>query len=61
MRELFEFAELLASAWRLANEDERMPTSHGILDQALFELRDKLPTRFRDTLTFGTLGGVPLL
>lgn len=55
MRELFEFAEFLASAWRLAhqNDDERMPTSHGVLDRALFELRDELPERLRDVLSFG--------
>jgi hypothetical protein len=56
MREHFEFAEFLASAWRLANtdsDDSRIPTSHGILDQALYELRKELPPRFRELLTFG--------
>lgn len=53
MREIYEFAEFLASAWRLANRDERIPTSHGVLDQALFEMREKLPENFRDLLTFG--------
>jgi hypothetical protein len=53
MRELFEFAEFLTSAWRLANPHDRMPTSHGILDQALWELRDQLPCKFQNTLTFG--------
>ncbi len=53
MRELFEFAEFLASAWRLANADDRMPTSHGVLDQALYELREHLPEQFREVLTFG--------
>jgi hypothetical protein len=56
MREHFEFAEFLAAAWRLANtgaDDARMPTSHGILDQALYELRDDLPENFKRTLSFG--------
>ena len=53
MRELFEFAEFLTSAWRLANPHDRMPTSHGILDQALWELRERLPIKFRSTLSFG--------
>jgi hypothetical protein len=56
MREHFEFAEFLAAAWRLATSDandKRIPTSHGILDQALYELRGQLPRRYRDVLTFG--------
>jgi hypothetical protein len=55
MREHFEFAEFLAAAWRLANPDAdgRIPTSHGILDQALYELRNELPSKFREFLTFG--------
>jgi hypothetical protein len=53
MREIYEFAEFLSSAWRLANKDERIPTSHGVLDQALYEMKDELPAKFRDLLTFG--------
>lgn len=53
MREIYEFAEFLSSAWRLANKDERIPTSHGVLDQALYEMKEKLPGNFRDLLTFG--------
>jgi hypothetical protein len=53
MRDLFEFAEFLAAAWKLANGDERLPTSHGILDAALYAIRDELPERFRETLSFG--------
>lgn len=53
MRELFEMAEFLASAWKLANGDERIPTSHGILDEALYELRDELPAGFQNALSFG--------
>jgi len=56
MREHFEFAEFLAAAWRLANtgnNNERMPTSHGILDKALYELQNELPERFKGVLSFG--------
>jgi hypothetical protein len=56
MREHFEFAEFLASAWRLANagqEAPRLPTSHGILDQALYEVRDDLPEKLKGVLSFG--------
>lgn len=55
MREHYEIAEFIASSWRLANgkDDARIPTSHGILDQALYELRDELPDDLRDVLSFG--------
>lgn len=53
MRDLFEMAEFLAASWKLANGDDRMPTSHGFLDSALFELRDELPDRFQEKLSFG--------
>lgn len=53
MRELFEMAEFLAASWRLANGDERMPTSHGLLDEALHETLNDLPPRFRELLSFG--------
>lgn len=54
MREYYELAEYLTASWRLANGgDVRMPTSHGILDEALFELRDALPEKFRDAISFG--------
>lgn len=53
MREIYEFAEFLSSAWRLANKEERIPTSHGVLDQALYEMKDKLPSNFGELLTFG--------
>jgi hypothetical protein len=53
MRDLFEFAGFLASAWKLANPEDRLHTSHGILDAALYDLRDQLPERFRDVLSFG--------
>jgi len=55
MREYFELAEFLAAAWRLAigDGDARLPTSHGVLDQALFDLRDDLPEKLRNVLSFG--------
>lgn len=53
MRELFELAEFLTASWRLANAEARMPTSHGVLDKALFDLKDQLPPRYRDVLSFG--------
>lgn len=53
MRDLFEMAEFLAASWKLANGDDRMPTSHGFLDNALFELREELPDQFQDKLSFG--------
>ena len=54
MREYYELAEYLAASWRLANDGEvRMPTSHGILDEALYELRDALPDRLKGSISFG--------
>jgi len=54
MREYYELAEYLAASWRLANDGEvRMPTSHGILDEALYELREALPLRLQDSISFG--------
>jgi hypothetical protein len=54
MREYYELAEYLAASWRLANGgEERMPTSHGVLDAALYDLRDSLPEHLRDAISFG--------
>lgn len=53
MRELFEIAEFLAASWKLANPEERMPTSHGVLDEALYAVKDLLPEAYREVLTFG--------
>ena len=53
MRELFQMAEFLAASWRLANGNERMATSHGVLDEALHETVDALPDQLKDALTFG--------
>jgi hypothetical protein len=50
-------AELLAALWRLGGaKDERLPTSHGILDRALKECLEKLPKQLREGLTFGVTG-----
>ncbi|MCV3768214.1 hypothetical protein [Rhizobium sp. TRM95796] len=46
-------AELLMAIWKLGSDNERLPTSHGILDRALFECRDDLPAALRDNLHFG--------
>ncbi|MCG8652861.1 MAG: hypothetical protein MI861_23680, partial [Pirellulales bacterium] len=47
-------AELLVVAWRLGTGEERIPTSHGILDRALRGLHDAnaLPQWTKDELHF---------
>lgn len=52
----FDGAEILASLWRLGAGDERLPTSHGILDVALKECLEALPRALRDNLSFGVTG-----
>jgi hypothetical protein len=52
----YEKAELLAAIWKLAANDERIPTSHGILDRALKECLSDLPPKLRDGLSFGITG-----
>ena len=52
MRIHYELANFLVSAWRLAEPDERLPTSHGILDRALEQIAPNLPGRFQGKLTF---------
>jgi hypothetical protein len=54
-RALYEFAGFLAASWRLANGDARIPTSHGILDEALHELQlqSLVPQPYRDVISFG--------
>ena len=50
----YDKAELLTALWRLGSGDElRLPTSHGILDRALKDCLDDLPTELADELTFG--------
>jgi hypothetical protein len=55
MPQLYDVAELIVASWKLANGDDRVPTSHGILDHALQELiksENDLPTWVRESLTF---------
>lgn len=55
MSNAFKLAEFLISAWKIgARDGDKIPTSHGVLDRALFDLKDDLPEQFRDNLTFGT-------
>jgi hypothetical protein len=56
MANRYERAELLAAIWKLGAQDERMPTSHGILDRALSEELDKLPPELAEGLTFSVTG-----
>lgn len=54
MRELYHLAELIVSCWKLGNGNQRIPTSHGVLDRALKALveQGKLPEWAIDSLTF---------
>lgn len=54
MRELYNIAELVVASWKLANDEERLPTSQGILDRALKKLveSDTLPKWVSENLTF---------
>lgn len=52
MADRYQSAELLTSLWKLGGEASRMPTSHGILDRALYAMRDELPAALRGGLTF---------
>src|SRR5450432_1000869 len=49
-------AELLAALWKLGANEERLPTSHGILDRALKKCLPELPEQLRVGLTFGVTG-----
>ena len=52
---IYDVAELVVASWKLANDDERIPTSHGILDHALQDLvanEADLPDWVRGSLTF---------
>ncbi len=49
-------AEMLAALWKLGAGNERLPTSHGILDRALNECLSELPQQLKDGLTFGITG-----
>lgn len=52
MIDQYAIAELLTALWRLGGSEERMPSSHGILDRALYDLRDSLPPSLVGDLTF---------
>ena len=52
MRQHYELAELIVASWKLANKDERMPTSHGLLDRALKDLLPELPGWVQKHLSF---------
>ncbi len=51
----YDQAELLVALWKLGAGSEMMPTSHGILDRALADLKEQLPPELA-SLTFA--GGV---
>jgi hypothetical protein len=52
MSDRYESAELLTALWQLGGQEDRMPTSHGILDRALYAVREQLPAGLRDALSF---------
>lgn len=52
MIDRYAIAELLTALWCLGAPKEPMPSSHGILDRALFALRDQLPGSLVGDLTF---------
>jgi hypothetical protein len=56
MANRYERAELLAAIWKLGAQNERMPTSHGILDRALSDELGNLPSALTDGLTFSVTG-----
>jgi len=49
-------AELLTALWKLGAGNERLPTSHGILDRALKQALSDLPAELTEDLTFGVTG-----
>jgi len=51
-------AELLTALWKLSTDDERIPTSHGILDRALRDCHDSLPEALKNGLSFGVTGQI---
>jgi hypothetical protein len=57
MQGRYEIAELLTALWRLGrSEEDRLPTSHGILDRALKDCLGDLPEPLRNGLSFGETG-----
>ncbi|MCS4088779.1 hypothetical protein [Rhizobium sp. BK176] len=55
MRVHYELANFVVSAWKLAQKDERIPTSLGVLDRALEMVIDDLPERFSSALRFAEM------
>jgi hypothetical protein len=56
MADRYENAQLLTALWKLGGVEGRMPTSHGILDRALYQIRSELPPALRDGLSFSNTG-----
>jgi hypothetical protein len=54
MERLHDLASLLVACWRLASSNNRIPTSHGLLDRALKDAFDKgaFPDWARKTMHF---------
>jgi hypothetical protein len=54
----YEQAEVLTALWKLGtvDDDDMLPTSHGILDRALKECLEELPEPLRAGLSFGVTG-----
>jgi hypothetical protein len=54
MGSLHELAQLLVASWRITGEERRIPTSHGVLDQALKAIADQklLPAWAQEHLHF---------
>jgi hypothetical protein len=54
MKRLHEFAQLLVASWKIGTKDNKIPTSHGILDRALKAALDQnaLPEWAKDSLRF---------
>jgi len=49
----YDQAELLVSLWKLGAPHKTLPTSHGILDRALHQVKDDLPPELA-SLTFSS-------
>lgn len=54
-RDLADVAYLIVASWLLGTRDERIPTSGGVLDRALYKVRDRLPSWAQRQLHFTTL------
>ena len=57
MSNALAIAEFLAAAWRLSGDDDQIPTSHGILDAALFAMSEDLAEVPGGPLTFALDSG----